>query len=485
MSNVIRSLIVKVGADTSDFSTKMKNISKDLKSTGKSLSSAGSALTKGVTVPLIGAATGMAALAVKAGETADELLTLSAQTGISTQSLQELQYASRFVDVEVETMTKGMVKVTKAMGAANAKNKDYIELTNGLQIATKGTNGELKTSEQMFYDSVDALGSITNETEREIAAQDLFGKSYQDLMPLIQAGSAGLKKYADEAHAVGAVLSDEDVAAMGAFDDKMQTMKATIEATGSRMGLAFMPILESLMPVIQNNIVPAIQKFSEWLTNIIDRFNNLDPGMQNFILGLIGAAAAAGPVLSVIGGLTTKIGGAVGTISKFSKALSGGSTILGALGTALGPAGMIILGLTAFAAVAYTIYKNWDSITGAVKGAISKVKEFFGIKDKSSAPESVSGVANPARYSHSGMQEYAKGTNYVPANGAAYLHKGEAVVPAKYNKGGSTVNHTGTITVRGVNNRDELVAVIERNITNSIVSGNRRIPNRTSLIPIG
>src|SRR5574344_383257 len=152
MSSVIRSLVVKVGADLTDMQKGLKQASKELKSVGKSLTTTGTALTKGITLPAIAAATGLATLAIKSSETADDLKTMSAQTGISTQQLQKLQYASKFVDVEVETMAKGMAKVTKATGTATAKGDDFITVADGLSVSTKDSNGKLKDSEQIFYD---------------------------------------------------------------------------------------------------------------------------------------------------------------------------------------------------------------------------------------------------------------------------------------------------------------------------------------------
>ena len=118
MSSTIRSLVVKVGADLSDFEKKMKKISKELKTAGKDMTELGQTMTKGVTMPLIAAGAALTGLAVNAGKTADELITLSNKTGISVEQLQEMQYAARFIDVELETMTGSMMKLTKNMDMA-------------------------------------------------------------------------------------------------------------------------------------------------------------------------------------------------------------------------------------------------------------------------------------------------------------------------------------------------------------------------------
>lgn len=359
MSTVIRSLMVKIGADLTDAQKGLKQMSKDLKSAGKEMSAAGSALTKGLTVPIVGAVAGLTGLAVKASETADELLTMSSQLGISTSSLQKLQYASKFVDVEVEDMAKGMAKVTKAMGAATTAGDDYIEIADGVKLSTKDANGNLKDSEQMFYDAVDALGAMTNETEREIAAQELFGKSYQDIMPLINAGSDALKKYGDEAENVGAVLDDKTVKSLGSFNDIVEKLKSIIGSAGARIGAAFVPVLEKLAPIIEEKIVPAIKKFTNWLAGLSEE-------QMITALKIAGFVAALGPALSILGSVTSTVGKLNGSLSiavgAFSKAGGGIVGAKAALAAFMGPAGIALLAIIAIAAAAFLIYKNWDKI---------------------------------------------------------------------------------------------------------------------------
>lgn len=60
-------------------------------------------------------------------------------------------------------------------------------------------------------------------------AMDIFGRSAQDLNPLIIQGSKTLKAYADEAHNVGYVLDDEALSALGAVDDAYQRLQKTQE----------------------------------------------------------------------------------------------------------------------------------------------------------------------------------------------------------------------------------------------------------------
>ena len=201
-----------------------------------------------------------------AGKFADDLLTLSAQTGLTVQELQELQYASRFVDVEVDSLAKGMSRTVAAMRESADAGRDYIEATGGVKIAMKGTNGETKSTRAVFYETIDALGALTDETMREVAAQDLFGKSYQDLMPLIKAGSGALNKYAEEARAAGLILSDEMVAKLGEFDDVMQRTQAQTEGIGRQLAVTFLPALQGVgqgisgfLSVVTNALKDGIQ----------------------------------------------------------------------------------------------------------------------------------------------------------------------------------------------------------------------------------
>jgi len=166
---------------------------------------------------------------------ADDILTLSAQTGIAVDTLQDMQYAARFVDVEVEKLTSGLSRTVKAIREANTAGKDYIEIGDGVAVAIKDQHGVLRDSESVFYDVIDAIGQLTNETERETAAQKIFGKSYQDIMPLVKAGSGAIKEYGKEARETGKTIDTITVMALGKLDDKLEQVSATAEATSRKI----------------------------------------------------------------------------------------------------------------------------------------------------------------------------------------------------------------------------------------------------------
>ena len=366
MSTVIRSLMVKVGADLTGMQKGLKQAAKELKLAGKDISEAGSGLTKGFTLPIIGAVAGLSGLAISAGKGADELITLANKTGLSTQTLQELEYAARFVDVEVETMTGSVQKLTKSMDMASGGTGKQAEAFAALGIKVTNADGSMRNANDVWIESIDTLGGVANETERNALAMNLFGKSAAELNPLIVAGKDELNRLKIEANEVGAVMSGENVTALGKFDDSMQKLEAQLKTAGAELGLAFLPILEKLTPIIADTIVPVLKNFSDILTNIIDGFMNMTPAQQNLVLGLLTFAVAIGPILSVVGALTTAISGIIAGFSAAAGVIAGGGGIIAALGAIIGPAGVVLLVIAAVAAAAYLIYTNWD-----------KIKEFF------------------------------------------------------------------------------------------------------------
>lgn len=175
---------------------------------------------------------------------ADNIITLSMQTGQSTQQLQEFAYASELIDVSVDTLQGSLRKLTNNMqdtmnGTGNAKAS-----FEALGVSVTNADGSMRSANDVFYETIDALGQVKNETERDAMSMDIFGRSAQDLNPLIIQGSKTLKAYADEAHNVGYVLDDEALSALGAVDDAYQRLQKTQEGVKNQLSAEFAPYLE-------------------------------------------------------------------------------------------------------------------------------------------------------------------------------------------------------------------------------------------------
>ena len=198
-----------------------------------------------VAAAIIKAEKAMISMTKESAAFADNIITLSMQTGQSTQQLQEFAYASELIDVSVDTLQGSLTKLTNNMqdtmnGTGNAK-ASFDEL--GVSV-TNAVDGSMRSANDVFYETIDALGQVKNETERDAMAMDIFGRSAQDLNPLIIQGSQTLKAYADEAHNVGYVLDDEALSALGAVDDAYQRLQKTQEGVKNQLSAEFAPYLE-------------------------------------------------------------------------------------------------------------------------------------------------------------------------------------------------------------------------------------------------
>lgn len=247
-------------------------------------------------ISIAGAATvaTIATAAVKTAEWADELLTLSQQTGISTEQLQKFQYASDLVDVSVESMTGALAKMTRQLGGEGE------EKFRALGVATRDANGALRDSELIFYDVLAALGRVGNETERDVLAMDIFGKSANELAGIIDDGGAALKAYGDEAERNGSIVENELVESMGAFQDKIDQFKASalpelLKAGGAAIE-ALTPLLESLVSV---------------LSGFLQIIGNINPNLLQVVATLGIFAASLSPIANGVKAVSGAIGGLV------------------------------------------------------------------------------------------------------------------------------------------------------------------------------
>ena len=211
----------------------------------------------GVALAVIGTAAiaagkAMVDMTVEAAAYADDMLTQSSVTGMSVESLQAYSYAADLVDVSLDTLTGSMAKNIKSMSSAKSGTGSAAEAYARLGVSVTNADGSLRDSEDVYWQCIDALGGISNETERDALAMTLFGKSAQDLNPLIGKGSAGIAELTEEAHRMGAVLSEESIERLGTFDDSVQRLTQGGKAAKRVIGTVLLPqlLLQRLLPLL-------------------------------------------------------------------------------------------------------------------------------------------------------------------------------------------------------------------------------------------
>lgn len=181
---------------------------------------------------------------------ADNILTTSTITGIATEALQEYTYAAELLDVSVDTLTGAQTRLIRSMTSAQEGTAAQVDAFNKLGVSYQNTDGTLRDVQDVFADAIDALGQMSNETERDSVAMELMGKSARDLNPLISAGSERMAELAEEAHNVGYVLDDEALDALGRVDDAMQRFNRTTEAAKNKLAVEFAPSMTEAMETL-------------------------------------------------------------------------------------------------------------------------------------------------------------------------------------------------------------------------------------------
>lgn len=177
---------------------------------------------------------------------ADEMLTLSVQTGMSLETLQEFAYMAELIDVPLDTIVGSVGKLEMAMWKAADGTGDAADAFSQLKISYKLGNGQLRNTEQVFYDVIEALGQIEDPTEADRLAMELFGKSFKDLKPMVKIGKDGIEAFKNEAHDAGAVMDEDMIGKLGDMDDSFARLDQSSQVLQRQLALALAPAVTTL-----------------------------------------------------------------------------------------------------------------------------------------------------------------------------------------------------------------------------------------------
>lgn len=138
-------------------------------------------------------------------------------------------------------------------------------------------------------------------------------------------------------------------------EGKIQQAKNNIGDLAERLGNVLLPVLGKVAQYVNEQIIPKVEQFMQYL--------DAHPAIAKMVVSLTGILTIGGPILAMLGAMTSGIGSLFANMSK----------IVGVLGRLTGPFGLVIAGIAALAGVLVLAYQKSASFRNAVNGLVKSV----------------------------------------------------------------------------------------------------------------
>lgn len=186
----------------------------------------------------------LANLTLEQAAAAGEIQDVAMQTGLSTEAVQRYQYACDMIGVSFDTVASSQAKMIRSMADVQSGSETAAATWNQLGIEVMNADGSLRDAQEVFLEVIDVLGQIENATQRDAVSMEIFGRSAQDLNPLIVQGTDAFQAFYDEASDVKDILTDVQLETLAGLDDEMHRVEARFESGANSMALKFTPALQ-------------------------------------------------------------------------------------------------------------------------------------------------------------------------------------------------------------------------------------------------
>lgn len=228
----------------------------------KKFTEVGAKTAKAVGGAFIAAGGAVTAATIKVSESADRVDKLSQRLGLSREAFQEWDFVMSQSGVSIDSMQSGMKNLTQRMDEANNGVGKGAEAFEKLGVSID----ESMTQEEAFEATIKGLQGMEDGVERAALAQDLFGKSGQEIIPLLNMTAEETEALKEQAHELGIVMGDETVDAGVQMQDALDQLQRVIGGAFAQAVTDIMPFLTQLMqtfmeivPVLIEQLQPSIE----------------------------------------------------------------------------------------------------------------------------------------------------------------------------------------------------------------------------------
>lgn len=268
----------------------------------------------GATTALGSLAIGTLGLAAHSAEAAAKIDELSDATGISAEALTGLGFAAKQVGVSQESLATGLERMEKSAGAAAIAPVGAINAFTRLGVAVKDAAGNTVPAIPLFTAIAGKLSAVTDQSMKAYLAQQIFGRGWAGLMPLISQGPAVIDNWVAAARRMGLVLTDEQVEAAEHFTQTLGVLSGVVEGLANQLMVQLLPTLQTVATAIEDDLGKGPD--TSWIVRMTKQF--------------VAAGADMIAIAKIVNAAVNEIGGSFSApVERFKKEWNEKGTTLG------------------------------------------------------------------------------------------------------------------------------------------------------------
>jgi hypothetical protein len=173
---------------------------------------------------------------------ASELVDQAAKINVNTEDLAALRFSAQQSGVAIASLDKGLEMLQRRLGSGqNAEALERLGLS-----AEKLKEMDLN---EAFLEIADSLKVVSNEADQAALANEIFGRSGQDLTNLINIGSEAIRQQRAEAESLGIVLKEEAAAGLEELGDAQERISMAWQGAWNSMTVALRDWLGALFDI--------------------------------------------------------------------------------------------------------------------------------------------------------------------------------------------------------------------------------------------
>ena len=299
---------------------------------------------------------------------------INTEMGLEGAALEDVTRAfldvSRAMGEEAGPMIKSVADAMLAFGVPASETRLQLDKLTAVSQAVGVPMSALASTIVKFGPQLQTMGLSLDEATALVGNMEAAGLSASKMMPGLNTAVQKLAKEGVTDISAGLM---EMIASIENAETETEAMAIATDNFGAGAGVRFKDAidkgvfsLEDMLEAMGNSEGKVAELGATTLT-MSDKFDIMKNKVKGALSPIGNFATALGPMVIMIPALTTGISAMAASQTIATAATWLQTTAMAALNLAMGPIGLIILGIVAAVAAAILIFKNWDKIVRVLK----------------------------------------------------------------------------------------------------------------------